>query len=61
MDDKELIIATTLSYLFVSFLIHICFFINIIFNHQWHIVNLCRHICQRCLRSKRSKHSQTTG
>lgn len=59
MDDKDLIISLVLLYVFLNFLIHIAFFVNIIFNHQWQIVNLCRHLCQRCFRTGRRKHPQT--
>ncbi|CAF1980242.1 unnamed protein product [Rotaria magnacalcarata] len=47
MNDDELIIMTTLSYLIVNFIIHIIFFLTTIFNNKWQIVNISRHLFHR--------------
>ncbi|CAF3061354.1 unnamed protein product [Rotaria sp. Silwood2] len=47
MSNDELIMMTTLSYLIVSLIIHVIFFITTIFNHQWKIVNISRELFHR--------------
>jgi hypothetical protein len=47
MNDDRLIMAITLSYLIVNLLIHVLFYLTTIFNQQWRIGNILRHLFHR--------------
>ncbi|CAF0738712.1 unnamed protein product [Rotaria sordida] len=55
MSDDELIMMTTLSYLIVSLIIHVIFFITIIFNNKWDIINISRHLFHRYFKQTSTK------
>jgi hypothetical protein len=56
MNDDKLIILTTLSYLIVSFIIHMIFFLTTIFNNKWQFINIPKHLFHRY-----SKQTQTNN
>jgi hypothetical protein len=54
-DDKLIIITTTLSYLIVSLIIHIIFFLTTIFNNKWHSINISKHLFHRYFKQTHTK------
>jgi hypothetical protein len=55
MNDDILIMTTTLSYLIVSIIIHVLFFLTTIFNIKWQVGNISKDIFQRYFKRIRAK------
>jgi len=56
MNDDKLIIIATLSYLIVSFIIHMIFFLTTIFNNnKWQFINISKHLFHRYSKQSRTK------
>ena len=59
MNDDKLIMAVTLSYLIVNLLIHVLFYLTTIFNQQWRIGNILRHLFHRYFKQIFRKQTDT--
>jgi len=55
MNDDQLIMRTTLSYLIVSIIIHVIFFLTTIFNNEWDIINISKHLFHRYFKQTHAK------